>query len=78
MGEPAYPTLRDIPVPVDVVDVFRRPEYVPIVDDAIAIGAPVLWLQFDVVHPDAARRAQAAGLAVVMDRCLKIEHARLR
>jgi predicted CoA-binding protein len=79
LGEPAYPTLRDIPVPVDVVDVFRRPEYVPaIVDDAIAIGAPVLWLQFDVVHPDAAHRAQAAGLAVVMDRCLKIEHARLR
>src|SRR5262249_7650154 len=79
LGERAYATLRDVPVPVDVVDVFRRPEYVPaIVDEAIAIGAPVLWLQLHVIHPEAAARAQAAGLAVVMDRCLKVEHARLR
>src|SRR6476661_1014073 len=78
LGERAYPSLRDVPGPVDVVDVFRRSEYVPaIVEDAIAIGAPVLWLQLDVVHPEAARRAQEAGLAVVMDRCLKVEHARV-
>jgi len=69
-------TLRDVPVPVDVVDVFRRPVYVPeVVEDAIAIGAPVLWLQQGVIHPQAAARAQAAGLAVVMDRCIKVEHA---
>jgi len=76
LGERAYPALRDVPVPVDVVDVFRRPEYVPeVVEDAIAIGAPVLWLQQGVIHPQAAARAQAAGLAVVMDRCIKVEHA---
>jgi predicted CoA-binding protein len=76
LGERAYPSLRAVPVPVDVVDVFRRPEYVPeVVDDAIAIGAPVLWLQQGVIHPQAAQRAQAAGLAVVMDRCIKVEHA---
>ena len=76
LGERAYPSLREIPVPVDVVDVFRRPEYVPeVVDDAIAIGAPVLWLQQGVIHPRAAARAQAAGLVVVMDRCMKVEHA---
>jgi predicted CoA-binding protein len=76
LGARAYPSLREVPVPVDVVDVFRRPEYVPeVVDDAIAIGAPVLWLQQGVIHPQAAQRAQAAGLAVVMDRCIKVEHA---
>jgi predicted CoA-binding protein len=76
LGEQAYPSLRDVPVPVDVVDVFRRPEHVPtVVEEAIAIGAPVLWLQQGVIHPQAAARAQAAGLAVVMDRCIKVEHA---
>ena len=76
LGEQAYPSLREVPVPVDVVDVFRRPDAVPeIVEDAIAIGAPVLWLQQGVIHPQAAARAQAAGLAVVMDRCMKVEHA---
>lgn len=77
LGERAYPNLREVPVPVDVVDVFRRPEFVPeVVEDAIAVGARALWLQFGVVHDEAARRAQAAGLAVVMDRCIKVEHAR--
>jgi predicted CoA-binding protein len=77
LGERAYPHLRAVPVPVDVVNVFRRPEYVPeVVADAIAVGARALWLQFGVIHEEAARRAQAAGLAVVMDRCIKVEHAR--
>jgi uncharacterized protein len=77
LGERAYPTLRDVPIPVDVVDVFRDPAAVPeIVEDAIAIGAKALWLQFDVVVPEAAARAAEAGLDVVMDRCMKIEHGR--
>ena len=76
LGERAYASLRDIPEPVDVVDVFRRPAFVPaIVDDAIAVGAPVLWLQQGVVDTASAERARAAGLAVVMDRCMKVEHA---
>jgi predicted CoA-binding protein len=76
LGERAYPTLRDVPIPVDVVDVFRRPEFVPaIVEDTLAIGASALWLQLGVGHEAAAQRAQAAGLAVVMDRCIKVEHA---
>lgn len=78
LGEKCYPSLRAIPEPVDMVDVFRRAEEVPaIVDDAIAIGAPTLWLQLGVIHPEAAAKAQAGGLDVVMDRCVKIEFARL-
>ena len=77
LGETSYPSLRAIPFPVDVVDVFRRPEAVPeIARDAVAIGAKALWLQFGVVSPEGARIADAGGLAVVMDRCMKIEHAR--
>ena len=78
LGEKCYPSLRDVPEPIDVVDIFRKPDDVPpIVEEAIAIKAKVLWLQIGVIHEAAARRAREAGLDVVMDRCMKIEHARL-
>ena len=78
LGERAWPDLRSVPVAVDVVDVFRRPEHVPAaVEDAIAIGARALWLQLGVVHEAAALRARDAGLVVVMDRCPAIELRRL-
>ncbi|HEV2009907.1 MAG TPA: CoA-binding protein [Candidatus Limnocylindria bacterium] len=77
MGERSYPSLRDIPFPVDIVDVFRRPDAVPdIARDAVAIGAKMLWLQFGVISPEGARIAEEGGLDVVMDRCMKVEHAR--
>ena len=77
LGEKSYPSLQDIPFPVDVVDVFRRPDAVPdIARGAVAIGAKALWLQFGVVSPEGARIAEEGGLAVVMDRCMKVEHAR--
>jgi len=76
LGEPSYPSLRSIPVPIDVVDVFRRSEYVgPIVDDAIAIKAPAIGLQDGVIDESAAERARAAGLDVVMDDCIMRQHA---
>jgi predicted CoA-binding protein len=75
LGEPAYPGLRAIPVLVDVVDIFRKPEAVPaIVEDAIAIGARAVWMQEGVVHNAAAERARQAGLAVVMNKCMMREH----
>jgi len=75
LGEPAYPHLRAIPERVDVVDIFRKPEAVPeIVEDAIAIGARAVWMQDGIVHNAAAERARAAGLAVVMNRCMMREH----
>lgn len=78
LGEKAYARLEDIPGHVDIVDVFRRPEFVPeIVDSAIRIGADALWLQEEVIHEEGAKRARAAGLSVVMDKCLLKEHRRL-
>jgi predicted CoA-binding protein len=78
LGERAYPSLRDIPQPVDVVDVFRRSEFVgPIVDDAIAIKAAAVWLQDGVIDEAAAARARASGLDVVMDDCMMRRHAQL-
>jgi predicted CoA-binding protein len=76
LGERAYPDLREIPQPVDVVDVFRRSEFVgPIVDDAIAIKAGAVWLQDGVIDEAAAARARDAGLDVVMDDCMMRRHA---
>ena len=78
LGEKCYPNLKAIPEPVDIVDVFRKPDdCAPIAQDAVAIGAKVLWLQLGVVNDEAARVAEAGGLEVVMDRCVKIEYARL-
>lgn len=78
LGQRCYPNLKAIPHPVDMVDVFRKPdEVLPVVEDAIAIGARSLWLQLGVINLEAVARAEAAGLAVVMDRCVKIEYARL-
>ena len=78
LGQRCYPSLQEVPEPVDVVDCFRRAEEIPaLVDQALAIGARVLWMQLGVVNEAAARAARAGGLEVVMDRCMKIEHARL-
>jgi predicted CoA-binding protein len=78
LGERCYASLNDIPHPVDMVDVFRRTEDVlPIAQQAIAIGAKCLWQQIGVKNDEAARLAREAGLDTVMDRCVKIEHARL-
>ena len=78
LGETCHPSLRDIPVPVDVVDCFRRSEEIPaIAEDAIAIGAKVLWMQLGVTSAEARAKAEAAGLEVIEDRCMKIEHGRL-
>jgi len=77
LGEKCYPDVDSIPHPVDVVDVFRRAELVtPIAHRAAAIGARVLWLQLGIVNEEAAAVARAAGMTVVMNRCMKIEHAR--
>ena len=77
LGEPAYPDLDSVPVPVDIVDIFRRSEFVPeIVEAAIRKGARVIWMQEGVIHEAAARRAEAAGLTVIMDRCILKDHRR--
>ena len=75
LGEKAYPDLTSSPEPVEIVNIFRRPEFVPeIVGEAIRVGAKVIWMQEGVVHGEAARQAESAGLAVVMDRCILKEH----
>jgi predicted CoA-binding protein len=77
LGRKSYPNLSAIPDPVEIVDIFRESAAVPpIVDEAIQVGAKVIWMQLGVIHEAAAERARAAGLEVVMDRCMKIEHAR--
>jgi predicted CoA-binding protein len=76
-GEKSYQNLVDVPVHVDIVNVFRAPDAVPaIAKDAVAIGADTLWCQFTVISEEGARIAEAGGMSVVMDRCLKVEHAR--
>ncbi len=75
LGEPSYTSLQDLPEPPELVDVFRRAEYLDsVVDDAIASGAKAIWIQSGIVNMQAARRARQAGLVTVMDRCLMVEH----
>jgi predicted CoA-binding protein len=77
-GTPVYPSLADLPVVPDLVDVFRRRDHLPeVLADAIAVGAKVLWLQLGLWDEQIARDGEAAGLQVVMDRCIKVDHARL-
>jgi uncharacterized protein len=77
LGETCYPSLLDVPVPVDVVNVFRAPDALPgIARDAVTIRASALWCQFGVINAEAARIAEDGGVTVIMDRCLKVEHAR--
>jgi predicted CoA-binding protein len=75
LGEKAYASLADLPEPPEVVDIFRRPEFVgEVVEDAIRVGAKAVWIQSGIINPEAARRAREAGLHVVMDRCIMVEH----
>ena len=77
LGEKSFNTLADVPVPVDIVNVFRAPDALPgIAREAVAIGARNLWCQFTVINEEGGRIAEAGGLSVVMDRCIKVEHAR--
>lgn len=77
LGRRPYPSVKDIPEPVDIVDIFRPPKDVPpIVEQAIEVSAKVIWMQFGVINYEAAQRARDAGLEVVMDQCMKVEHAR--
>lgn len=80
LGERAYPSLRDVPEKIDIVNIFRRPEFVEeIVDEAIRLKVPAIWMQEDVIHEKAAEKARQAGIFVVMDLCILKEHrARLR
>jgi uncharacterized protein len=77
LGEQSVASLADVPVPVDIVNVFRAPDALPgIAREAVAIGAKNLWCQFTVINEEGARIAEAGGLSVIMDRCIKVEHAR--
>ena len=77
LGERSFKTLADVPVPVDIVNVFRAPQALPgIAEEAVAIGAKNLWCQYTVINQEGGRIAEAGGLSVVMDRCIKVEHAR--
>jgi len=77
LGEKAYAALEDVPDAIDVVNIFRRPEFVPaVVESAIRVGAKAIWMQEGVIHEQAAQRAREAGLRVVMDRCILKEHRR--
>jgi uncharacterized protein len=77
LGEASYPSLLDVPVAIDVVNVFRAPDALPgIAREAVAIGAGALWCQFGVINQEGARIAEDGGVTVIMDRCLKVEHAR--
>ena len=77
-GIPALDSLAELQPPVEIVDVFRRPEHVPeVVDDAIAAGAKLIWLQLGIVNEAAAQKARDAGITVIQDLCLKVEHRRL-
>ena len=80
MGEKAYPSLLDVPEKIDIVDIFRRPEFVEeVVDQAIQLKIPTVWMQEEIVHEKAAQKARQAGIFVVMDRCILLEHrARFR
>src|SRR5215475_4184337 len=80
LGEKAYPSLLDVPETIDIVDIFRRPEFVEeVVDQAIQLKVPAVWMQEEIVHEKAAQKARAAGIFVVMDRCILVEHrARFR
>ncbi len=78
LGKPSYPSLEALPVVPDLVDVFRRHAALPtVLDETLAVCASTLWLQLGLWHEEVARRAESRGLSVVMDRCLKVEHARL-
>jgi predicted CoA-binding protein len=78
LGQKCSPDLKSIPTPIDIVDLFQRPDRIPpFVDQAIEIGAKVVWMQLGIVNEEAAQKARDAGLEVVMDRCMKIEYARL-
>jgi predicted CoA-binding protein len=75
LGEKCYSNLKAIPFPIDLVDIFRKPEAIPpVVEDAIEIGAKVVWMQLGLAHNQAADKARKAGLQVVMNKCIKIEH----
>jgi len=78
LGQKCYPGLRDLPRPVDIVNIFRNPaEILPIITDAVALMPKTVWMQSGVVNHEAARQASAAGISVVMDRCIAVDHRRL-